>query len=199
MTMDKEMIIRQLVKRDFNDNWYLIGFFSVLIVLVLFVIRPNVNEFLRRQKLYDDLSNTNIQYDSAISNLKVLQTLFERYRDQFVLLDEAVPERLNVYDVSKDVSEVFLPFLPGQAIEFPGYEIGEMANASGPTKDSKLIPYKLTMQIQGTYSELQDVLSSLMTQRRLKRVTRVVFTRNQTASGSAELGMQVDFEAYHLQ
>lgn len=196
--MDKEKLLSQLVQKDNTERWYLVGFFAVFIILILFVIRPNVNEYLRRQKLLEDLTSTNAQYDTAISNLRVLQGLFEEYRDQFPLLEEAVPMRLEAYNFAQDVAKIFLPYVPTDNLRFPGFNVGEKAEAGVPVAGTQLVPYPQSIEITGKYSELQRILSKLMNQRRIKHVTRVVFSENQTASGEASMGMRVDFQGYYI-
>ncbi|MFO0703337.1 MAG: type 4a pilus biogenesis protein PilO [Patescibacteria group bacterium] len=196
--MDKEKLLNQLIQKDNSERWYLIGFFSVFILLILFVIRPNVNEYLRRQKLRDDLIETNVQYDKAITNLRILQTLFEEHRDEFPLLEEAVPLKLDAYKFSQDVAKVFLPYLKENEIEFAGFSVGEKADAGTPLKNTKLIPYPQSVEISGRYGQLLTALNALMNQRRIKHVTNVVFTKTQSGSESASMTMKVDFQGYHL-
>lgn len=196
--MDKEKLLSQLIQKDNTERWYLVGFFAVFIVLIIFVIRPNVNEYLRRQKLLEDLTSTNAQYDTAISNLRILQGLFEEYRDQFPLLEEAVPPRLDAYKFAQDVAKVFLPYTSQENLRFAGFKVGEKAEAGTPIAGTQLVPYPQAIEISGKYSELQRILSKLMNQRRIKHVTRVQFVESQTASGEASMGMRVDFQGYYI-
>jgi hypothetical protein len=195
--MDKEKLLNQVAGKDGGDKWYLVIFVAVFVVLILTVIRPSLSEYLRRQKLLEDLVAVNIQYDSAISNLRVLQTLFEERRDDFPLLDEAIPLHLDMYKLVQDVSDVFLTYAEDGVLKFDGYSIGKSQKEPTKIQKNNLFTYNQLIKSQGQQEDLITSLYNLANQRRIKHLTKLTLFKENFSTTSAKIKMYVEFQSYY--
>ncbi len=209
--MDKAQLLNQIVGKDNSEKWYLTGFLAVMMLFVVFVISPNVNEYLRRMKLLEDIKGANEQYDVAINNLRELQKLFEQHRGRFGLLNEAIPNKLNAYNFAQEVSSTFLPYTEDSSISFSGFDVGkksseqiqaqeiEEAGAGASTVGAVqgLMTYDQSIDVQAKYSEIQRMITDLMKQRRIKHITRIALAKDSVASGDSKLNLKIDFMGYY--
>ncbi len=205
--MDKNELIDKLLKKDQLGHIYMYGLLIVMSALMFFVIRPNVTEYLRRVKLLEDIQSTNAKYDQSIGNLKTLQGMFEAYRNKFLLLDEAIPKKLNVSKYITDVTNTLGKYIEEDSITFSGFDIqgeSDQGNVADPTittaSDAGLATYSQSFSMTGNYDELLSVVTKLMNQRRIKFIKSMSFSRlaDDNASKSAKLDLDLAIEIYHL-
>lgn len=205
--MDKNELIDRLLKKDRLGHLYMYGLLVIMSVLLFFVIRPNVSEYLRRVKLLEDIERANDQYDQTISNLRTLQGMFEVYRDRFSLLDEAIPKKLGASKYITDISTALGQNIVGESLNFSGFvivgenpqgEVADPVNTSG--QGSTLPSYSQSVSMTGGYDELLSAVTKLMNQRRIKYIKSMSFSKSleENASKSARLNLDVEIEIYHL-
>jgi hypothetical protein len=208
--MDKSQLLNQIIGKDNSEKWYLTGFLAVMMILLIFVISPNVNEYLRRMKLLEDVISANEQYDEAINNLRELQKLFEQHRSKFALLDEAIPNKLNAYSFAQEVSSIFLPFTKDGPIGFSGFDIGKSTAPKAKSQESEdaavaakpglikgLLTYEMSVDVEASYSEIQNMITDLMRQRRIKQITKIVLSKDSVSTQSADMTMSIDFVGFY--
>lgn len=199
--MHKEELIKRLLQKgqDYSQQLYLVGFFVIFIFLILFVVRPAINEYVVRNKQLEETIQISAQYQKAITNLNTLQALLEANRGDFGLLDDAIPENINMYQLTQDVSNSFLRYIPTKSFSFPGYVVAKEEDSKETKGKAELKQYKILVSVSGTYATVRDILANVMNQRRVKSVKTLHFARpSGAASGSANLDMKLEIEAFYL-
>lgn len=198
--MDKDKLIKELLQKgqDYSQQIYLVGFFIVFIILIIFVVRPTVNEYIYRNKELEQTAQLSVQYEKVISSLSALQSILESNRSDFGLLDQAIPENIGMYQLTQDVRNSFLNYVPTRSYSFPGYVVSKQDDSKGVKSKGELKPYKILVSVNGSYETLQNIFQKILNQRRIKSVKSFLLSRPQGASDSASLEMKLEIEAYYL-
>jgi len=197
--MDKDKLIKELLQKsqDYSQQLYLVAFFIVFVILILFFVRPTINEYVLRNKELEETITLSEQYQQVINSMTQLQSLLESERDNFVLLDQAIPNNIHMYQLIQDVRSSFLKFVPTRTYSFPSYTVSNMS--PGETKGkAELKEHKLLVNVNGTYSDLQGIMSKIFNQRRIKSIKSLRLSRSENSSDSAILEMKLEVGAYHL-
>lgn len=196
--MDKQKLVTLIKKNgvDYTQHIYLVGFFCVFILLIIFVVRPTINSYVIRQREYEETKELSAKYQKSIENLTRLQGMLETHREDFTLLDLAVPKGAHMYELSQDISDTLLDLTPNRTYQFPKYTyIAQPQDESGDiTMSSILLPFEL----QGTFPTLKAAIDNLFSQLRLKTIKQMSIQKPADASPGAQLRMGVEIEAYHL-
>ncbi len=198
--MEKNQLIRALLRKgqDYSQQLYLIGFFVVFIIMIVFVVRPTINMYISKNKELQDTVHLSSEYQKVISNLTVLQGLLESNRDDFGLLEQAIPENVSMYQLTQDVRNSFLRYTPTRSYSFPSYVITNSGSKSDAKTKEELKSYKIMVHVNGSYPTVKDVLNKIISQRRVKSVKTFLLARPEGASESADLDMKLEIEAYYL-
>jgi Tfp pilus assembly protein PilO len=197
--MDKDKLIKELLQKsqNYSQQLYLVAFFIVFVILILFFVRPTVNEYVLRNKELEETVALSEQYQQVINNMTQLQSLLESERDNFILLDQAIPNNIHMYQLTQDVRSSFLRFVPTRTYSFPAYTVSNLSTNEGKGK-AELKEYKLLVNVSGTYSDLQGIMGKIFNQRRIKSIKSLRLSRPEGASDSANLEMKLEVGAYHL-
>ncbi len=198
--MDKDELISQLLKKgqDITQRVYLLAFFIVFILLILFVVRPTVGGYIDRRTELEKTKILSAQYQKVITSLNTLQRMLESRREDFALLEQAVPSSLAMYQLTQDVERTVLPHIPSQSYSFPGYSIPHRSDLAALTPVKTPQTYTIAVAVQGDYGTLKGVFAQLLNQRRIKNVRNLSMSREKGSSESAVLDMKLEIEAYHL-
>lgn len=198
--MEKNKLIEGLLKKsqDYSQQIYLLGFFLVFILMIIFMVRPQVNEYIIRNKQLQETVLLSAQYQKAISNLTELQGLLETRRADFALLGQAIPENIQMYQLTQDVRDSFLKYVPTRTYTFPSYVITPPKSGAKVNTISALKTYKILVNINGSYPTTREILQKILNQRRIKSVKTLLISRPEGASDSGELEMKLEVEAYYL-
>ena len=198
--MDKDKLVAQITNngKNYSQQGYLIGFFVIFILLIVFVVRPNINEYLIRQKQLEETTQLIQQYQKAILSLNALQSVLESHRDDFVMLDQAVPSGLGIYQIAIDIRDTFLDHTPSKKYSFPPYVVTNESKDKVKLTSNNLKEYVITVDMNDTYQSLQDVLGQVLNQRRIKSINSIAISKPVEASSSSKLNMKLEIKAYHL-
>jgi hypothetical protein len=200
--MEKNQLIKGLLQKgqDYSQQIYLIGFFIVFIVMLVFVVRPTINMYITKNKELQDTIHLSSEYQKVISSLTALQAILESHRDDFGMLDQAIPKNILMYQLTQDVRNSFLKYTPTRSYSFPSYVIKKSDTKTESISKSELKPYKILVNVSGSYPTMRSVLEQILNQRRVKTVKTLMLSRpeGESASESAELDMKLEIEAYYL-
>ncbi|MBP6993908.1 hypothetical protein KBB12_01575 [Candidatus Woesebacteria bacterium] len=198
--MEKNKLIEGLLKKsqDYSQQIYLLGFFFVFILMIIFMVRPQVNEYIVRNKQLQETVLLSSQYQKAISNLTELQGLLETKREDFTLLDQAIPENVQMYQLTQDIKDSFLKYVSTRTYTFPSYLITPPKAETKVSKIGTLQTYKILVNVSGSYATTREILQKILNQRRIKSVKTLLLSRPEGSSDSAELEMRLEVEAYYL-
>ena len=198
--MEKDKLIAQLLEKS-KDNiqqFYVSGFLLVFVLLILFVVRPTMNGYVERRTELQEIKILSSQYQKVIASINTLQDLLESNRSDFALLHQAIPNSIQMYQLTQDVQKSFLQYAPTRSHNFPGYVVTPSESSAALKNKSALKPYKILVNITSDYSTLRNVLSQIMSQRRVKSVRSMTLAKPKGASDSATLDMKLEVEAYYL-
>jgi hypothetical protein len=200
--MEKNQLIKGLLQKgqDYSQQIYLIGFFIVFIFMLVFVVRPTINMYIIKNKELQDTIHLSSEYQKVISSLTALQAILESHRDDFGMLDQAIPKNILMYQLTQDVRNSFLKYTPTRSYSFPSYVIKKSDTKAESISKSELKPYKILVNVSGSYPTMRSVLEQILNQRRVKTVKTLMLSRpeGESASESAELDMKLEIEAYYL-
>ncbi|HNQ31052.1 MAG TPA: hypothetical protein PKG71_01660 [Candidatus Woesebacteria bacterium] len=198
--MDKDSFIQLVLQKgkDNSRNLYLSGFFFVLILLILFVARPTVGEYVDRKRQLEELVALSIRYQKAIENVSELQSILEAHRQDFKMLDEAIPNDLHLYGLTQDVNRSFLQYTPSKSYTFPAHSITTSNSSKKPNPKAELKTYKILADVRVDYGTGRYLIDTILSQRRLKSINTLVFSRVEEASPGGVLQMKLEIDAYHL-
>lgn len=200
--MEKNQLIKGLLQKgqDYSQQIYLIGFFIVFMIMIIFIVRPTINTYIIKNKELQDIVHLSSEYQKVISNLTTLQGILESNRDEFGMLDQAIPQNIYMYQLTQDVRNSFLKYTPTRSYSFPSYVISIPDSKDSVKSKSELKPYKILVNVSGSYPTMRSVLEQILNQRRVKTVKTLMLSRpvGESASESANLEMKMEIEAYYL-
>ena len=144
--MDKEQLVKQIMERgkDYGQQMYFAGFFVVFVFFIVFIIRPSINDYVVRQTQLDETKQMVAEYQKVIENLTKLQTVLEVHRDDFILLEKAIPMDTGLYQLARDI-EPILPYMPSRSYAFSGYALANTKAPVVPAAGPKSFPLSLSL------------------------------------------------------
>lgn len=198
--MEKETFIQQLLQKgkDNSSAVYMAGFFMVLIVLILFVAWPAVGDYVDKQRQLEELTETSNRYTKAIVNVSELQGILEAHRQDFKMLDEAIPNDLTLYQLTQDVENTFLQYTLSKSYTFPAHTVMNVHKSGKTDSKSELNTYKLLADLRVDYNTAEALITAILNQRRLKSINTLTISRESEASSGGQLEMKIEMDAYYL-
>ncbi len=190
--------LRAFFKKEESKTYlYLSFFFLVFSFFLAFVIRPTLKSAFQANSRKQQLLRVTRTIELLITKAINLQAEAERFRDDFDLLYEAVPERVKISEVLGDITESLrknnLRVLNAQVSNL------ELVIDKG---DTKFKTVSLEYTINGKFSDFLKFMKEVQNQRRLKTFSEINFTRKGEvilgATGEANLDIQLKIEAYFL-
>jgi Tfp pilus assembly protein PilO len=192
--VNKPKEIMHLQRRRIKDYSFTIAFFLIFSFFVVFAIRPNLITAISLNKELDDLKIIDKNYEDTVMNIVGYQSLLERNRDQFYLLDEALPPNPQlsklVSDLSQDASS--------SAVILKRVDINQV-NLVKQKNTKDLSTYLITIDTAGEFSQVNTFIQTLLNQRRLKILNSTSISKDlQSASGSGSLRIQLVVQGQYL-
>jgi Tfp pilus assembly protein PilO len=189
--MKNELAIKITPKR-LKDYSYAIFFFLVFSFFVFFAIRPNIATAFTLKKELVELDKLNENYEQAIVHIINVQTVLEKYRDDYHLLSDALPTTPQVNKVVDDMYRA----ASASGITLKRLDIDEVNLRE--LEEKKLRQFKVLLQTESDFETLKLFFDGLYAQRRLKTIDNLVIKRDRTSSTSATLNLEFDINGYYL-
>lgn len=226
--MDAKAIIEKLTTSNkVKDYSLLIVFFLVFAVFVWFAIRPNLITAFSLQKELEELRERDGHYEEVIASIVEFQTKIETNRQNFFLLDEAVPPKPTVASIIQDIIQAAEESgIPISRLELEEVNViskqepqptaqenteeeeqeREESIEEGSSSLTKYEPektlknYLLVMETNTSYQATLSFVDSLVQQKRLKLLQEVDFSGIGTsqATDSAQFRVQLQIEGLYL-
>jgi len=180
--MDRKRILDQLKDQKVQNYSYNIIFFVIFAFFAVFAIRPNLMTAFNLQKELQGLKLKSQEYEAEIQQIVDYQTKVEQYRDQFYLLDEAIPKTPAIAKVLEDIrqsatdSGVILTSIAVEEVSIKTVE-----------KQPSLKSFGLTVNVDGEFITLKNFLDTLLNQRRIKAVDNIEITKVRQEEGTSNL------------
>ncbi len=191
--MEKESILKKLLTGKNKDYTYAIAFFFIFSFFVFYVIRPNVLSVFEANQTIDRLNQINKTYGDQINKIIEVQTIMEQNRDDLDYLAQAIS---NKPDINKVLSDIDISS-SGSKLNPEEIAISDI-NLKGKSTTTVLKSFEVNMTINGSFQDMIAFTKKIYDQRRLKIMKDLVFSQDQQASGSGNLGIKLDLEGYYL-
>ena len=190
MEIHKELVQRILTQKT-KDYLYAILFFSVSSFFALFAIKPSLEVAFRLRRKAFDLKRAESLYNVTLNKLLDLQENMERVRDKVEYVDQAVPTKVEMAKVIKDIqltaekNGLGLLDINVEGIELAGEKDSRSAEIRYAT---------VNLKAQGEFIGFRQFLKDIHSQRRLKVVRSIEIKReskNATTSANLNINLQV--------
>lgn len=195
--MARSPIVDKILNKKVKDYSLTIAFFFVFSFFLIFAIRPNITTAFSLQNELASLKETDRTYETIILSIVRIQSILEQNRDNFYLLDQALPKSPLVNQV---VDEVVLT-ASASGVTFKQVDVSEVKIVNSKEKNT-LKRYAVTLVTDSDFTAIKKVLDELNSQRRLKTVKELSVTstlgQENVSSKSAGLEISMEVEGYYL-
>ena len=176
--MDRKKILDQFKDQKIQNYSYNIFFFLIFAFFVGFAIRPNLMTAFNLQKELQDIKLKSQEYEAEIQQIVDYQTKVEQYRDQFYLLDEAVPKTPAIAKVLEDIRQS----ATDSGVILTSIAVEEVSIKTEEKQDS-LKSFGVNIIVESEIAMLQNFLNTLLNQRRIKIIDDISVTKVQLEEG----------------
>ena len=192
--MDKNELLDKLVNKKVKDYTFTIAFFIVFSFFIVFAIRPNLSSVVTLNEQLTQLNTLDQQYESTITKIINLQTLIEQNRENFYLLDDALPSTPQVNkvidDIKRNASE------SGMAID--KMEVQEISLKEDASKN-KMKTLSVLMESSASFENIKQFIDTLIKQRRLKNIQSLnLIKESSESSESSKLKIKLEIGGFYL-
>ncbi len=189
--MQKTKISNSIFTRKTRDYTFVILFLVVFSIFILAAIKPSLTTAASLRKEEADLKRIDNLYESKISNIVLIQSQVEEYRDDLYLLNEAVSQFPEVNKMVEDVKKV---------ADKNNFNIKKASISDVNLYPNKKILDKVNLIIEGktNFDNLILFINDLFLQRRLKTIPKMMITKDMEASEEAELKVVLTIDGYYL-
>lgn len=202
--MDRQAILNKVLNRRVKDYSYPIVFFLIFGIFVFFAIRPNLVTAFSLQKQLEELRLQDDQYETVILNIVNYQSVIETTREDFVLLDQAVPPSPEIFAMVRDIRKAATESgmtVDNMEISQVNLKLDEkkLQNEQGNPKESPTEEYVVKFQVASNFNEVKTFMGRLVNQRRLKVIDSInISATQQQGTQSATFSFSFVIEGYYL-
>ena len=160
-------------------------------IFILAAIKPSLTTATSLKKEEIDLKKIDSLYESKISNITLIQSQVEEYRDDIFLLNEAVSQFPEVNKMVEDVKKV---------ADKNNFNIKKAGISDVNLYKSKKQLDRVSLIIEGKtdFNNLLLFINDLFLQRRLKNIPKMSIIKNIEASEEANLNVVLTIDGYYL-
>jgi Tfp pilus assembly protein PilO len=187
----KEFIDKITKNKKVKDYTLTIFFFLIFAFFVFFAIRPNIVTAFNLQKELQDLKVKDRKYEQTLFNIVNYQAVLETNRDNFFLLDEAVPSNPQVYKVIDDLRVS----ASASGVLTSRFDVSEV-QLTKDKKQRKMQAYKISLETTSDINQVKGFIENFMSQRRLKTIDSLSITPDNRTENSFKIQMII--EGYYL-
>lgn len=192
--MNKQKILEQLVNKKTKDYSFIIIFFIIFSFFTFFVIKPNLTTVFSLQRDLVDLRRLDTQYEQVINNIISVQSSFEKNRDKFSLLDQALPGAPKVNQVVDDINKI----ASDAGLLMKRMTISEVDLKISKNKEKEK-QYTVNIDIDSGFSSITKFIEGITDQRRLKSFKEMTLSKNlKEGTQSSTLRIKIDLDGYYL-
>lgn len=197
--MNREELLARVLNKRVRDYTFPVVFFLIFSVFVFFAIRPNLVTAFSLQRQLDELRLQDEKYDTVILNIVSYQSLIEQTREDFVVLDQAVPKSPLIYTLVADIRDAATT--SGMVVNT--MEVSDVSLQGKTLKDDqtkeKNKQYVVKFSALSSFNDVRGFFTKLSTQRRLKVVNGMNVT-SATIEGTKSATFNISFilEGYYL-
>lgn len=188
------MITKKIFSKKVTDYTFAVLFFMIFSFFIIFAIKPSLTTAVALKREEYDLRRIDEIYENQIINIADIQSLMEQNREKLPLLTMAVSDYPKVNKLIDDIQKAGNKSL----FSIKKASIGEVNLFN--TQRNKLQTLHLTIEGNSDFETLSNFIETLLNQRRLKTIRKMVINKNQDEQGSpsAMLKVTMEIEVYYL-
>ena len=189
--------LKKFFKKEENKNYiYLSLFFIIFSFFLIFVIRPTLKSAFQAKIKRKELISTTSKLESVINKAVNLQIQAEKYREDFLLLYQALPESVKISQLVRDINQA----LQINGLRILRSEVSDIVLVGGKGKGLKKVELQYTLS--GKFSEFLKFLDVLENQRRIKLIDNLDITKieqiSNQATGEAKINVKFKIVSFFL-
>lgn len=170
--LNRKKIIALLQDKKVQDYTFNILFFLIFSFFVIFAIRPNLVTAFSLQRELQEIKLQSREYEEQIMQIVTYQSTLETHRNDFTLLDEAVPDSPELAKVIEDVSKS----ATDSGVVIKTFSI-EKVNYIKQSATEDLQQFTITADLESNIINLGQFFDLLTDQRRLKSLESVTISK----------------------
>lgn len=178
--------------KNLEEYTYLAIFFIICSFFIIFVIRPNLKQiFIAKQKL-DDLRLINDDYEKVINKIIEFQAGFEQYRDNYHLIDQAVPPRPFINRILVDINDL----VNKNNLQVEKIAISDVNLITGKKEHEETV--KIDLSLIGGFDNFNQFIKNIANQRRIKMIESFEIKNSNElfATESSQLKINIIINSY---
>ncbi len=197
--MSKKRLLNKILTKKTKDYIYLTLFFLIASFFTFFAIKPSLEIAFSLNKKKMDLKTADNMYESVIVSLLELQSNLEKYRNDLVYLDQAIPIKIRISRVLSNLTNL----LETNNLTVDNLSISNLELVKEKEQNNQsLKSVAINLQLDGNFTDFIQFLKGIQNERRLKVVKKIVIDKggkdisSATKSGSLKINLQI--ESYFL-
>lgn len=192
--MNKNELVEQLLNKKVKQYGFTIAFFLIFSFFIIFAIRPNLTSVISLNEQLNQLRGLDVHYEDSITKIINLQTFIEQNREDFYLLDQALPSTPQVNKVIDDIKNN----ASDSGVQIDKIVVDEVSLKEDSSKNKMKI-LKVNMETSSKFENIKQFIDNLFRQRRLKSIQNLVLERDSlSGSESATLRIKLEIGGYYL-
>lgn len=171
--MTKKEFLDRVRDKKVQDYTLTIIFFLLFAFFVFFAIRPNLLTAFNLRRELAELRLKDKQFEDTILKIVEYQATLANNRDNFYLLDEALPQQPQIYKVVDDIRKT------ASESSMVATRINvEEVDVQNVKKNNRIKSYAVSLDTAGSSQDLKNFINNLYQQRRLKYIRDLDIARN---------------------
>lgn len=192
--------LKNIFKKEKNKNYLYFSFFFLTFSFFLaFVIRLTIKSAFESKSKKEQLTIAVDRLEKVINKAVELQTQAEHYREDFILLSQAVPDKVKIAEIMKQLEDSFKD--SNLVLVNASVSNINLVHKDKENKD-KLKEVILDYTLEGKFSDYLKFLESIESQRRLKIIEESIFSREEElreiSTGEAKLKIVLKVKTFFL-
>jgi len=197
--MDKNRFNELMKNSKVRDYSYAVIFLLVSSFFAIAVIKPVLSVAVSLDREEKDLLELNQIYQKNIDKVIEIQNDLDAIAQERELLDSALPSNPNVSNIIGELSQVAID----SGLKINNFQIDQLElDQSVPIKNNDVIPVTIHMTFNGSSQQLNNFVSSLNNQRRLKTINNLKIEINKLLNDDIQqeikLNFQIDIFSYYI-
>ncbi len=193
--MDRKKILAALSQKKLQNPTFTIIFFLIFSFFVYFAIRPNLVTAFSLQKELQEVKLKNREYEEQILQIVNYQTAVEEYRDDFVLLDQAIPPSPSIVKVVNDIRKS----ASDSGILLTSLQVTDSFEFKKETgKSDKLVSFSIATTYEIPLQQLEQFISSLTSSRRITTIESIEISNIQSDAPGTVFNITMNIKGYFL-
>lgn len=178
--------------KELKEYSYLTFFFIFCAIFLIFVIRPNLKQFFLAKKKVEDLKLIKDDYEKIINKIIDFQSNLEQFRDDYYLINQAIPHRPSINKVLSDIDDQ----IKKNDLQVEKIMINDVNLLPGGKEEVESV--KINLNIVGNFDNFNQFIKGIINQRRLKEISSFKITKpnEPSASESSELKIDLVIDSY---